>query len=65
MQTSKHEGPRQPSALREEITLPQEQLEQQLERFEIVELPDREAITVIDSRSGLPLALIGSAGLLD
>jgi len=64
MQTRVTEGQQQPSALREDTELSQEQLEQYLEGLKIVELPDREAITIVDSRADMSLALIGSAGLL-
>jgi phage FluMu protein gp41 len=63
MQTRDRHGP-QPSTLRELATLSQEELEAYLEAQEAVELPDREAVTVVDSRSGMALALTGSAGLL-
>jgi len=63
MQTKKQDG-RQPSVSNEGALLSQEQLEEYLEHQEVVELPDREAITIVDTRSGLPIALAGAAGLL-
>jgi len=57
---TKHDG-QQPSAQRELATLSPEELEEYLKQQEAVELPDREAVTIV-SRSGIPLAL--NAGLL-
>jgi hypothetical protein len=63
MQTRDRHG-QQPSTLRELATLSQEELEEYLAGQEAVELPEREALTIVDGRAGMGLALTGSARLL-